>query len=52
MQGLFADIGAQLYLSLPQIKGLFVFGNLAVALVAHVSIRQEFEALPAGKLDV
>jgi len=38
-QLLFVDLGAQLYLSLPQIKWLFVAANLALAWIAHASIR-------------
>ena len=45
---LFVDVGAQLYLSLPQIKLFFVLANLGVAWIAHASIRQELQALLAG----
>ena len=45
---LFVDLGAQLYLSLPQIKWFFVLANLCVAWIAHASIRQELQALLAG----
>jgi hypothetical protein len=44
----FVDIGAQLFLSLPQIKWFFVLANLCVAWIAHASIRQELQALLAG----
>ncbi len=45
---LFVDLGAQLSLSLPQIKWFFVLANLCVAWLAHASIRQELGALLAG----
>jgi hypothetical protein len=47
-QLLFVDLGAQLFLSLPQIKLFFVFANLGIAWIAHASIRQELKALLAG----
>ena len=45
---LFVDLGAQLFLSLPQIKWFFVLANLCIAWIAHASIRQERQALLAG----
>ena len=45
---LFVDLGAQLFLSLPQIKLFFVLANLSIAWIAHASIQQERQALLAG----
>ncbi|HTO78531.1 MAG TPA: hypothetical protein VMJ31_02010, partial [Methylocystis sp.] len=45
---LFVDVGAQLFLSLPQIKWFFVLANLCVAWIAHASIQQDRRALLAG----
>jgi len=45
---LFVDLGAQLFLSLPQVKLFFVLANLCIAWIAHASIQQERQALLAG----
>jgi hypothetical protein len=47
-QFLFVDLAAQLTLSLPTLKALAVLANLILALVAHLEMRKNFNALVAG----
>ena len=44
----FVDMPAQFYLALPQLKIAFALANLLLALVAHVSMRQNFKELLDG----
>lgn len=45
---LFVDLGAQLFLSLPQLKLALVGANLVLATVAHFAMRRRFRELLAG----
>ncbi len=47
-QLLFVDMGAQLYLSMPQLKIALFAANLLLALIAHSEMRGLFKALIAG----
>ncbi|MBM3563455.1 MAG: hypothetical protein FJX48_10015 [Alphaproteobacteria bacterium] len=44
----FVDLAAQLSFSFVELKYAFTFANVALALLAHISVRQSYRALLAG----